>query len=416
MDSVSRLSPEIARLVRRTTFGVRAGDLAGLAALTPVEVVEWLLASPTADPWGDVSYSVTEDQPRTELRRAAFDAVQAWLDAVVGSEVALDDWLTWTWHGHFVSALPQVRNPQFMVDQWRLFRTSRPGTFAALTRAVTVDAAMLLYLDGNQSTGAAPNENYSRELLELFTLGIGHYTEDDIAAGARALSGWRVRPADDAPAFVPRRHDDTPQRYLGVDGVHDVDTVIAAVTAHPALAGSIARVLAVEIVGPAVDDDTVEAATATFRDSDGSIDAVVRTLLTALADGVDGGPIVAGPFPWLVAALRATGVRAPLREMVAPLLAAGQLPWFPPNVSGWPSGAAWSNAATVVARLQLAAAVAGATADDHATLAVSSTDELSALLGLPTAFGDATRAALESVDDPRARLGLALTSPEFVLV
>ncbi len=68
MDSVSRLSPEIARLVRRTTFGVRAGDLAGLAALTPVEVVEWLLASPTADPWGDVSYSVTEDQPRTELR------------------------------------------------------------------------------------------------------------------------------------------------------------------------------------------------------------------------------------------------------------------------------------------------------------------------------------------------------------
>ncbi|MFN8022178.1 MAG: DUF1800 family protein [Acidimicrobiales bacterium] len=416
MDPVTRLSPEVARLVRRTAFGVRHGDLATLAGLTPAEVVERLLAHGGTDPWGDTSYAVGPDAARTERRRAAAGALQAWLDAVTRSAFAFDDWLTWVWHGHFVSALPQARDPQFMVDQWRLFRNARSGSFAELARAVTVDPAMLLYLDGNRSTGAAPNENYSRELLELFTLGIGNYTEDDVAAGARALSGWRLRVGSTAAEFVPRRHDDTPQRYLGVDGVHDVDTVVAAIDAHPALAGSITGVLAREIVGPAVDAATLDAATRAFRDTGGSIDAVVRSLLMAVAEGADGGPIVAGPFPWVVAALRATGVQGSVRDLVTPLLAAGQLPWFPPNVSGWPSGAAWSNAATVVARLQIATGIVAATAADHPTLTAGSSDELSALLGLPQPFGDATRAAIESVDDARARLVLALTSPDVVLV
>src|SRR5690606_1397671 len=139
--------------------------------------------------WGDADYTATAEGAPADRRQAALAAIAVWIEAMVTATAPTPEWLAWAWHGHFVSALPEVKNPQFMVEQIRLFRRLGRGSFGELTRAVTVDPAMLLYLDGNDSTGRAPNENYSRELLELFTIGLGNYTEDDVAAGALALSG-----------------------------------------------------------------------------------------------------------------------------------------------------------------------------------------------------------------------------------
>ena len=102
------------------------------------------------------------------------------------------EWMRWFWHGHFVSTLRVVKQPQLMVQQLRLFGTLGLGDFRSLLRAVTIDPAMLIYLDGTTSTKGAVNENYGREVLELFALGIGNYGEADVRAGAEALTGWRA--------------------------------------------------------------------------------------------------------------------------------------------------------------------------------------------------------------------------------
>jgi uncharacterized protein (DUF1800 family) len=410
------LSPVAARLVRRIGFGPRADQIEMLTALDDHAVAEWLLSGlPPADPWGDGSFVVTAESSAAERRRAVHGALSQWISAIVTADSGADDWVTWFWHGHLVSAITDVKNPQFMVDQMRLFRTEGRGPFLGLLTAVTVDPAMLLYLNGNESTAAAPNENYSRELLELFTIGRGEYTEDDIAAGARALSGWRVVRGSSVASFIPRRHDDRPQRYLGVDGVHDLATVVEAIGAHPSLASAVARRLAHAIVGPRADDAVIAAGAAAFREADGSIDAVIAALVAALVDGADGGAIVTAPFPWMLAALRVTGATVDLASASAQLRAAGQLPWFPPNVSGWPSGVAWDNAATAVARFTIATAIASDTDARHPALAAG-VDHLPAWLGIAGEWSPATRAALESVSDARQRLALALTSPEFVTV
>ncbi len=416
-DVGTRLSPATARLVRRVGFGLRTDQLDELATLDPRGVVDWLLGSPAPpDPWGDTSYAVGADGSGGDRLRASLSAISRWTESIVAESAPLTDWVAWFWHGHFVSALPEVKNPQLMVDQLGVFRSFGRGSFGALLQAVTTDPAMLLYLDGNESTREAPNENYSRELLELFTVGHGSYTEDDITAGATALSGWRVQRATGTAVFVPRRHEDTGVRYLGIDGVHDVASVIAAIEEHPALATSIAGHFARAVVGPNVDIDTIEAAASAYRTSGGSIDALVRALLNSVADGADGGHVVTAPYPWMIAALRCTGATIDPRTMFPQLRAAGQVPWFAPNVSGWPSGAAWDNAATVVARFTLALAIAEATPSDAAVLAVADLTGLNTLLGLADEWSDTSRLALERTDDARYRLALALCAPEFINV
>jgi uncharacterized protein (DUF1800 family) len=373
-----------------------------------------LAAPPGADPWGDADLTVPPTAAGNERRRTTAAGISAWLDAMVASTSPITDRLAWFWHGHFTSAIADVKNPQFLVDQIRLFRAFGRGEFGGLVRAVTVDAAMLRYLNGDDSTGDSPNENYSRELLELFTLGVGNYAEADVQAGAKALSGWRVRRTAGVATLVSQRHDDSAQHYLGRDGVHDVDSVVEALRAHRALPPFIAGALAELLVGPACPGDVVGDAVEVFTASGLQVDALVESLLDAVADGVDGGGVQLAPVPWLVAARRATGAAPPSAAVLQQLLAAGQVPWMPPNVSGWPPGPAWANASTLVARLELARMIAGATPEGSPTLVATDLDVLALDLGLEAAFGATTTAALTQVDDPRERLALALVSPEFV--
>ena len=225
---------------------------------------------------------------------------------------------------------------------------------------------MLVYLDGRESTGRAPNENFARELMELFTLGVGHYGEPDVKAAAAALTGWRLTLRAEGATLVPARHDDRPQRYLGVDGVHDVPTVVAALAAQPALPTFIAGMVATELLGVA-DEETVGKLAATFTASGLRIDALVRATLEAGLAGAS-GKVVLGPVPWLVMAQRFTGASLGPGPRLLGLRAAGQLPMLPPNVAGWPGGPAWFASATVVGRANLAAAVAAATADGQPAL------------------------------------------------
>jgi uncharacterized protein (DUF1800 family) len=406
----------VAWLHRRIGLGLSPDELDAARARGPeAELTAMAGEASGADPWAGVD--VPSDPKATTPERVR--VIGAWVDHLSTTTTPLTDRVAWMLHGWLVSGMDKVRSPRQMVEQVRLFRRAGTGPFPASLRAVTTDAAMLWYLDGRDSTAAAPNENHSRELLELFALGVGNYTEDDVKAGARALSGWTVgRDATEA-SFVARRHDDGPQRYLGRDGVHDVDGMIAAVVAHDAHPGFVARRVAREVLGT-TDDATVARIVDVYEGEGRRLGpTVVGAARLALAADADPAPVVLAPVPWLAMARRATGA-APAGPAVADgLRAAGQIPLLPPNVAGWPSGTAWFASSTVVARAQLATAVVRSTAEGHPTMVAAADGDLDGLathLGVPAAaFGEATAGALRSAPDPRTRLALALTSPEVVV-
>lgn len=416
----------VAWLHRRIGFGLAPGELDRLAALGADAVLHRLLdpdaqgVDAAPDPWADLD--LRSYDPTTATRDQRVAPIAAWLVAMASTPRPLHEWIRWFWHGHLVSTLRVVRHPALLVDQLRLFGERGLGDLAGLLRAVTIDPAMLLYLDGATNQRGAVNENYGRELLELFALGIGAYTEADVRAGATALTGWTVERGTGAARFVARRHDDTPQTYLGRSGVHDVDTVIDAVVDHPACAPFIAGRLARAILGPDVDAGLVDRLGRDFAAGGLQLRPLVQAILEAGLDGA-GGALVQAPVPWLTSMVRATAapVVPALTAAGRRLEPAGQVPMQPPSVAGWTGGRWWLTSSATVARLDMAAAVAAATpASSPPLVAAARADHgaLASALGRPEGFVDGTLAGLREAAPAGARavLAVAMAAPDVVLV
>ncbi len=406
-------------LHRRAGFGLHPDDLALAVDRGPTEELDRLLRPDDhgipaqSDPWDGLDLD-PENNGRPQ-------AVLGWMRRMFATQRPFEDRRTWMLHGWLVSSMDKVNAPDVMVEQIRLFATDGGGDYPDLLRSLTVNRAMLVYLDGRTSTGEAPNENYGRELLELFALGVGNYTEDDVQAAARALTGWVTARRFEESRFIPRRHDDTPQTLLGVDGVHDVDTVVDAVVAHDSHPSFVGRRIVSEYLGDPDDPSLADAVEAVVAEYDATR-ALDPTIERALEFGLAGASttMVLAPIPWLAAASRATGVsvqqvfrgaRERLREM-------GQVPLLPPSVAGWPTGDEWFSSSSIVARTNVAATVAEATADGEPLRVALDDDDLDLVaerLGLAESFGTATTTAIRSESDPVARLTLALVSPENLL-
>jgi uncharacterized protein (DUF1800 family) len=369
--------------------------------------------TPDRDPWDGLALD-----PRNGGRK---EAVLGWLKYLLSADRTFEARRTWMLHGWLVSAIDKVVSPTLMVEQIRMLARLGGGSFAELLRAVTTDGAMLVYLDGGTSTGDSPNENYGRELMELFSLGVGTYTEADVRAAALALTGWVARKARGVSEFEPSRHDSTAQTLLGRTDVDDVDTVISAVVEHAAHPVFVATRLTREYLGDPVTpalDGVVDELAAVYTASERSLDA---TIGAALSLGLDGATstLVLAPVPWLAMALRSTGVEPDvvLKAGLGVVRQMGQVPMLPPNVAGWPNGAAWYSSSTLVARANTAALIAKRTADDAPVLVAASdgnVDRVAELLGLPEPFGPSTTAALRSAASPRDLVALALASPEGI--
>lgn len=415
---------KIAWLYRRVGFGLAPGQLDQLEATGPARVLEALIdpdahGVPVApDPWAGLDFS---DFDPKQNRRYLPVLVGSWLKAMASTPRPLHEWIRWFWHGHFVSTFGVVKHPQLMVNQLAMLGREGLGDFKTLLRSVSTDAAMLVYLDGVDNRKGAVNENYGRELLELFGLGIGNYTEDDVRAGAEALTGWVIDRGTGSARLAPRRHDDTPRSYLGRTGVHDVDTVVDAVVGHQACARFITGKLGRAILGPSADIGLLDRLAGEFRAGGLSILSLVRSLLDAGLDGAS-TPMVMAPVPWLAGAIRSTGVDADsaLRTVGAGLVPAGQLPLEAPNVAGWPGGRNWLTSSATVARFNMASGISSITATGSAAMSAASTGDsrkLADVLGHPEGFGPATQDALAQVarSGGTSVLSIALASPELVL-
>jgi uncharacterized protein (DUF1800 family) len=419
-------SDEVTWLARRAGFGLAPGEF-DVRVRTGARA--WLdeLVGPDAHGIAPVTAPFTgtpfADQP-TSRRADAIQLLDTWLQLLHTTPRPLQAAMTWFWHDHFAVSYPVVKAATPFARYLDRLHANALGNFRQLVTEITTDAAMLLFLDGTTSTAAAPNENYARELLELYTMGVGNYTEADIRAAAVSLAGWVVRLREDHRVqLVPARRSTAPQLVLGRT-VRDAAGVVDAAVGSEACATFIAAKLAAWFLGPDHDPALVPGFARVFRDNDLAIAPLVKAVLTAGLEG-RGGELVLAPFPWLATAQRALGVRLSGRVAVGQLEPAGQMPLVPPNVGGWPGPSAWLGASATAARVAMAALLVDATPAANPVLrAAASGDlaQLARLLGRPRGFSTPTADALRAfaATRPTGKAGAAVTavalaSPDLVL-
>ena len=414
-------------LARRAAFGFAAGELEQFEPKGSAAYLNRLVdpdangVPAAADPFADI-VEVTDPQDNKTRVELLQKFTYSWIDHMVATPRRLDEMMTWFWHDHFAVQSSVVRSGRLMADHINLLRTHALGNFRTMVREVATSAAMLIYLDGAKSTNRAPNENFGRELLELYSLGIGNYTEADVRSAAVALTGWQVLLRDGARvSFNARLHDTRPQTLLG-RSVNDVDSVINAAVDHPATATFIAGKVASFFLGPGLDSALIDGFATTFKKSNFELRPMVRAVLQAGLDG-KGGPIVQSPLVWWVATRRATGTAPDPRTVVRYLDSAGQVPGSPPNVGGWPGMTAWLGASPTAMRATLASRAGGFVAPASPLLAAAAKNDLdrvAALLNVANGFVPATKTAVAKVGTCGARPGigaltLALASPDVLI-
>ena len=425
-----------ARLVRRTGFGATGVAVDAAAAMGASRYISAILA---ADPARDRGALATPPPQFEEIAKAGKAADTAarkannvqrrgqlqelagwWLRRMVAVERPFGEKLTFYWHNHFATSATKVRNAGWLLAQNEKLRSMGRGDFRPLALAMLTDAAMLFWLDGQKNSVGAPNENLSREFMELFALGHGDgYTEQDVREGARALTGWRIN-ADGSTALRPQLHDTGSKTMLGVTG--DLDDVgycdaILARAASP-------RYIVTRMYGQVVSDNAPTLAAVNTGlagyGSARSISGMLGAMLGSTDFTGSAGSKVIGPVEWLVGVVRALHVPVPDQKSAIKLIniltGLGQTPFYPPNVSGWPSGAAWLSTAAADLRMTSAAKLVQ-TADLDSLSGLSPGSRVEAvrhLLGVP-AWSARTAAVLaDAVADPARLATIAVNTPEYL--
>jgi uncharacterized protein (DUF1800 family) len=355
-------------LFRRAGLGTGLGDLRaavgkGLDATLKrllegdegAEVRERLLVSV-----GDKM--VSDDKP-DELRGW-------WVYCMIHNAYPLREKLTLFWHNHFATSIAKVGRPTLMYAQNKLLRKHALGSFRGLLKEVSRDPAMIVWLDNNANVKGKPNENYAREVMELFSLGVGNYTEKDVREAARAFTGWHTNEAGDRYEFNAKEHDDGPKTVLAQTGNWNGDDVVRILLEQPQAARFLVRKLYRYLVSETHDPPAtlLEPLAESFRKSDYDMTALLKTMLRSrhFFSEYAYRQRLKCPVEFVLGAARAVAhtteeqdtVRLPPGPLANRMAAMGQDLFAPPNVKGWAYGKAWLNTSTVLARNNFAGQVA----------------------------------------------------------
>ena len=431
--SEKRAEPDVSLLLRRTGFGTTGAEVEAATRRGYEATVEALLhpgtdpgatATPPPDLSGEPARPPAADDKDArkayaqQLRTRSAALTLWWLDRMVRAQQPLVERLTFSWHGHWATSIQKVRSPAMMLRQNQTLRSLGRGDFRELARAMVRDPALLVWLDGQKNKKGKPNENLARELMELFTLGVGHYSETDVREAARALTGWRVDRAHATAAPMPRQHDDGSKTVLGVTGDLDDRSLVDLLTARPESAAFVATRLWARHGSATMRPDTLQRLVAAYG-PERDVTALLRALFLDPAFRADTSSLVASPVEYVVGVFRALHVPVPRdgsgRMLLGTLNALGQVPFRPPSVGGWPGGIAWLSTAATRERLTFAGAMARK-ADLDAVAGSKDRPEAAAhLLGVD-AWTDRTLAALkDAAADPVRLVTLALVSPEYLV-
>jgi uncharacterized protein (DUF1800 family) len=426
-----------ARVLRRAGFGTTGAQVDAVAGQNWSNYVDAALAAdPAADPGAVATPMPTPPALRGPGKGASVADRMEFNQQLAGQMTELSDWwvrrmvavrqpihekLTLLWHNHFATSAQKVRSASDMAAQNRKLRSLSLGDFRTLAYSMLTDAAMMHWLDAQTSTAKAPNENLAREFMELFTLGHGNgYTEDDVRQGARALTGWVIRPATGQTMMLPKRHDLAAKTIFGVTRNFDAGGFCDAVLAQPKspqhVAGRLWQQLASDTPPSSQALDRLVTAYGPGR----NLRALTHAILTDDEFVGSRATKVNTPVEWLVGVVRTLGVSvdapARLKMVNSTLHALGQRPFYPPDVGGWPHGRVWMSTASADVRMRAASQLARAgdlsTVEDAA--ADDRIDAAGYLIGVG-AWSDRTVKALEPlVSRPVQLVAAAVNTPEYL--
>lgn len=374
-----------AHLMCRAGFGGTPAQITALSALSPEDAVDSVLAYPPdaaraqvpawfreegadtrfpngMDPAALKNLSEEERQKlRNEdnrLQRERLQEAQAWwLERMADSQHPLEEKLTLFWHGHFATSLEKVRGAYPLLTQNLTFREKGIGPFAELVEAVAKDPAMLVYLDNARSNARSPNENFARELMELFTLGEGHYSEDDIRNSARAFTGWSLDAATWNFRERPFMHDKGHKRFFGQNGRFDGRDIIQILLQKPRAADFLADKLWRFFASDPADEKAVASIASVLRETSFDIKSALRALFLhpEFYSPACVRTQIKGPVVFSIHLLRVLeGKRPPGERIARACRQLGQTLFAPPSVKGWDGGPAWITASTLALRYQFA--------------------------------------------------------------
>jgi uncharacterized protein (DUF1800 family) len=353
---VSTPPHEVAHLLRRAGFGGTRTQIADLARLDRVSLVDHVLDltnAPTDAPPASIS------NPSVSGWDRYVDLCNWWYTLMATSPTPIIEKMTLFWHGHFTSNHFVTQSIRWTYDQNALFRTHALGDLRILTQAMAVQPAMLSYLDNRSNVKGGAQNNFARELMELFTMGPGHYTENDVLGVGRAWTGHTVNDATKSYEFKPEWHDDEPKTIFGTTKNWNGPDVISAIFASPwkraATASFIITKLWSFFAYAEPEDAIIRDLSVVFITSGFNVGSVLRAMF--LRDEFYSPSalraLVRTPTEYIVAVLRGTGMSAD--ELHAEWYAErmGQSLFNPPNVKGWGSGQYWLTTTAMGARAQL---------------------------------------------------------------
>ena len=293
------------------------------------------------------------NQRRRQDAQRVYRLLSWWGDRMLRTRRPLEEKMTLFWHGHFTSSQRDVRNGFRMYLQNQTLRQNATGNFRDLLHAISKDPAMLEYLDNNRNRRGHPNENFAREVMELFTLGIGNYTEKDIKEAARAFTGWNFDRSTSAFVFQTRQHDYGVKTFLGRRGNFDGDDILEILLEQKACAPYIAKKIFSFFAYEDPDPALVENLGEFLRACNYEIKPLLRRIFLSRAfySKKAMGTQVKSPVLFVVSTIKMLGMNPPPGGLVAAMAnQLGQRLMDPPNVKGWERGLSWITTANLLAR------------------------------------------------------------------
>ena len=424
---------EIARLSHRFGFGPRPGEFAaalkmGVSAYrieaTTVPAIDTGLAVITEPVITDLGKRPSPNTPEVipfaqAMRAQSLQMVLWWLDRMALSNHGLSERMVWFWHGHWATSIDKINYPMPMFTQNKTLRTYALGNFKEMSRAMINDGALQIWLDGGDSTLKAPNENLSRELMELFVLGVNRYSEDDVKALAKVLTGYQINNSSGKVTFNLKRHDPSAVTLLGSSAIFSGESVSDYLVARDDCATFIAERLWYRFISssqPLPTDSTIKKAFA-----ERNIASAVTALASDVAMRDPNNSLVKAPVEWFISACRALQITPSKlnssNQLISHLQKLVQVPFSPPNVGGWPTDEAWLSSASAQYRIAFAkwlikqGDLTPITSLSQNARVAKSADWLGV-----SAWSNRTQGALRNaVGDPAEFVLLALCSPEYVV-
>jgi uncharacterized protein (DUF1800 family) len=347
----------VGHLYRRAAFGATFAELKKSLADGPEKTIARLLEGGPGQEEFDQASATLAKSIATANNPAQLRAW--WLNRMLYSPHPLREKLTLFWHNHFATSYAKVQSARFMLGQYELMRKHAQGSFAVLLQEMSRDPAMMIWLDTRDSRKGNPNENYARELMELFSLGIGHYTEQDIREAARAFTGWEIVGAE--AMFNQAQHDDGEKTVLGQKGNWKGEDIVRICleqkAAAPFIVAKLFRFLISESLPPS--PELIEPLAEQFRKSDYDFGALVRAILHSnLFFSTEAYRTkIKSPVEFALGMVRGLEGRIGTTALAQVLEELGQNVFSPPNVKGWDGGMAWLNGQTLLYRQNLALAL-----------------------------------------------------------